>query len=222
MDNIKSNSYFAKRILKSVETLTRYIEDKSIDDLLNDGFLCDAIENRFTKIAEDASNLTNDFKKSTPEIPWNAIVTIRNKVCHNYDVVDAPTLYRTIKFDFSTFRNNLLKTMTVHYMNLQPNPFERIKKKTKNVEMRLFDEKRQTLETGNLIVFTNLATKQEIIVEVVDLKRFASFEQLYAHYKKTELGYNNDEIANPSDMLAYYSKDKIDKYGVLAIEIKLL
>ena len=54
MDNVKDNFYYVKRLLKSIEVTSRYLEDKSMDNLINDGYLCDAIENRFTKIAEDA------------------------------------------------------------------------------------------------------------------------------------------------------------------------
>lgn len=64
MDNVKNDIYFAKRILKNIEVLSHYLKDKSQDDLLNDGFLCDAIENRFTKLSEDASKLSNPFKES--------------------------------------------------------------------------------------------------------------------------------------------------------------
>lgn len=38
MDNVKDDIYFAKRILKNIEILSRYLKDKSQDDLLNDGF----------------------------------------------------------------------------------------------------------------------------------------------------------------------------------------
>ena len=72
MDNVKNDIYFAKRILKNIEVLSRYLKDKSQDDLLNDGFLCDAIENRFTKLSEDASKLSNPFKESLPTIPWTS------------------------------------------------------------------------------------------------------------------------------------------------------
>ena len=41
------------------------------------------------------------------------------------------------------------------------------------------------------------------------------------NYPKLSLGYLADEIANPNDMLEYYSKEDISNFGVLAIEIKL-
>ena len=106
-------------------------------------------------------------------------------------------------------------------MNLYPDAFELIKNGNKKVEMRLNDEKRQKLTIGDLIIFTNTETKEEIIVEVIDLKTFKSFKELYSSYEKIAIGYKKDEVANPNDMLNYYSQEQIDKYGALAIEIKV-
>ena len=221
MDNIKDDFYYVKRILQSVEVLTRYLSNKSLEDFLNDGYLRDAVENRFTKMAEDTSRLSKEFKITHSEIPWGAISKIRNTICHDYDVVDADSLYKTIGIDFPVFRKNLLATIEHHYMNLDPKPFDAIENKLKTVEMRLYDEKRKLLKTGDLIVFINNETKKELIVEIVELKRFNSFDELYAKYRKKELGYKDNEIASPKDMNRYYSDDKILEYGVLAIEIKV-
>lgn len=221
MDNVKNDFYYVKRLLRSIEITSRYLKDKSMDDLINDGFLCDAIENRFTKIAEDASNLSKEFKKNLSSIPWDGIASIRNRVCHDYDVVDFAILYKTIKVNFPSFRKVLLESVNAHRMNLYPDAFELIKNGSKKVEMRLNDEKRQKLTIGDLVIFTNTETKEEIIVEVIDLNAFKSFKELYSSYEKTVIGYKKDEVANPNDMLDYYSQEQIDKYGVLAIEIKL-
>ena len=220
MDNLKNDFYYVKRILKSIETTSRYLKNKSMDDMIYDGFLCDAIENRFTKIAEDASKLSIEFKNNLSTIPWNAISAIRNRVCHDYDVVDFAILYKTIKVNFPSFKKSLLEVATVHKMNLYPDAFELIENGSKKVEMRLNDEKRQKLTIGDLVIFTNTETKEEIIVEVIDLKTFKSFNELYSSYEKTAIGYKKDEVANPNDMLNYYSQEQIDKYGALAIEIK--
>ena len=220
MDNIKDDFYYVKRLLKSIEVTSRYLEGKSMDDLINDGYLCDAIENRFTKIAEDAKKLSDDYKNSMKSIPWDGIYSIRNRVCHDYDVVDYAILYKTIRINFPQFRQALLSSITTCQMNLYPEPFDLIKTGSKTVEMRLFDEKRRELSVGGLIVFTNAKTNEEIITEIVDLKQFDSFKSLYANYKKTVIGYKDNEIAKPEDMLTYYSADQIKKYGVIAIEIK--
>ena len=106
-------------------------------------------------------------------------------------------------------------------MNLYLNAFELINNNTKTVEIRLNDKKRQKIKEGDLVVFTNKETKEEIIVEVIGLRKFNTFNELYSSYEKTSLGYKKDEIADPNDMLLYYSKEQVEKYGVLAIEIKM-
>lgn len=110
----------------------------------------------------------------------------------------------------------------VHKMKLRKNPFESIKSGTKNVEMRLFDEKRRLIAIGDNIEFCNIDTNEKILAEVLQLKRFNRFEELYNFYGKVQIGYAKDEIANAKDMLDYYSEEDIKKYGVLAIEIKIL
>lgn len=106
-------------------------------------------------------------------------------------------------------------------MNLHPEPFAAIKSGRKDIEMRLYDDRRKGIKVGDAIVFTNNKTLEKLSVEVINLYRFASFEELYQHFDKARLGYSEDEIANPRDMEKYYSKDSILRYGVLAIEIKL-
>ena len=51
---------------------------------------------------------------------------------------------------------------------------------------------------------------------VINMYRYLSFEELYQHHSKVSIGYNKDEIANPKEMLMYYSKEMIEKYGVVA------
>ena len=106
-------------------------------------------------------------------------------------------------------------------MNLHPEPFDSIKSGHKDIEMRLFDDRRKGIKIGDTIVFTNNVTQEKLYVEVVNLYQFNNFEELYQHFDKTRLGYSETEIANPRDMEKYYSKDNILRYGVLGIEIKL-
>ena len=110
----------------------------------------------------------------------------------------------------------------IYEMNLNPLPFKVMKEGKKTIEMRLNDERRKDIKVGDVIVFTQTETKEQLKVEVLALYPYPSFEELYKHFDKKELGYSEDEVADPNDMLIYYPKDKIEKYGVLGIKIKLL
>ena len=110
----------------------------------------------------------------------------------------------------------------IYEMNLNPIPFSLIKRGKKTIEMRLYDDCRKGIKIGDDIKFLNTETKEELMVKVVNLYRFKNFEELYAYFDKAKLGYELDEIANPSDMEIYYPREKIDNFGVLAIEITLI
>lgn len=88
--------------------------------------------------------------------------------------------------------------------------------------MRLNDEKRQKIKTGDNIEFTNAKTNEKLMCKVLELYYYKNFEELYANHDKVSIGYENTEIANPNDMKQYYDNDKIERYGVLGIKIKLI
>lgn len=109
-----------------------------------------------------------------------------------------------------------------HEMDIWHDSFVKIKEQTKTIEMRLFDEKRSLISIGDTIIFTDTSNKEKIDCMVINMYRYLSFEELYQHHSKVSIGYNKDEIANPKEMLMYYSNEMIEQYGVVAFEIKVL
>ena len=109
-----------------------------------------------------------------------------------------------------------------HRMKLWNDYFLKIKYGKKDIELRLYDQKRQMIKVGDIIVFTNNISKEEIRCEVINLHRYKTFEELYNSFDKTRLGYLIDEEASYKDMEQFYLKDEIKKYGVVGIEFKKL
>ena len=107
----------------------------------------------------------------------------------------------------------------LHKMNLWNDSFNKIKNKTKTIEMRLCDEKRSLISIGDIIEFTNTKNNETCECVVLNLYKYENFSELYKHHDKRSIGYSDHEIADFSDMFAYYSVEKIKKYGVLGIEI---
>ena len=112
--------------------------------------------------------------------------------------------------------------MKTHLMNLQPAPFNSIKSGKKDIEMRLYDDKRRLISANDQIIFTNQSTNERITCKVISLTVFSSFEELYSAFNKIRLGYEEDEIANPEDMKQYYPLTEMQENGVCAIEIQLI
>ncbi len=106
-----------------------------------------------------------------------------------------------------------------HYMNLCDDSFQAIKEGWKTVEMRLNDEKRSIISAGDIIEFTNTTTQEKMSCKVVKIYKYADFTELYKHHDKISIGYKEDETANPDDMYAYYTKEQVEKYGVVGIQV---
>ena len=107
-------------------------------------------------------------------------------------------------------------------MKLHPEPFEQIKSGRKNVELRLYDEKRSRINIGDEIIFTCLSRESEKIdVRVRALYRYATFKELFQKIPPENCGFETctavDEAA--AEMRKYYSEDQENRYGVLGIRI---
>ena len=113
------------------------------------------------------------------------------------------------------------QTVTVHEMKLRPEPFGKIRSGSKTIELRLYDEKRQKIQVGDVIIFTSTERGEQIRATVKKLHRFDSFEALYKSLPLLKCGYTAEDVdtAQPSDMEAYYSSEEQEKYGVLGIEL---
>ncbi len=113
----------------------------------------------------------------------------------------------------------------IHNMKLNDAPFEMIQKGQKTIELRLNDEKRQLIKTGDRIIFSK-ATEAEKKLEtlVKEIHSFDSFEELYKSLPLEKCGYLPEEIKDASykDMEEYYSPERQAQFGVLGIEIVLL
>jgi len=107
-----------------------------------------------------------------------------------------------------------------HEMKLHNGPYKKISDGTKTIELRLNDEKRQLLKVNDLIEFTNRKTLEKMLVEIENLYHYSSFDELYKHFDKISMGYNENDTADPKDMEQYYSKEEQQKYGVLGIKIR--
>ena len=73
-------------------------------------------------------------------------------------------------------------------MGLYNKPFQSIQSGKKVYEVRLYDEKRQLINKGDEIVFTNLTTTEMMTVKVTEIKRYESFKAMYEQIDKKIIG----------------------------------
>lgn len=108
-------------------------------------------------------------------------------------------------------------------MRLAAEPFEKIGREEKTVEIRLYDEKRKNIKVGDKIVFRLLSDESNVIITTVKaLHRFNTFQKLFASelFSKTGCGELSIDAATEY-MYKFYNKEQEERYGVLGIEIEV-
>ena len=109
-----------------------------------------------------------------------------------------------------------------HEMGLQSKYFDYIKNGTKRIELRLFDEKRQKIRLGDIIEFTN-PDGEMLVVKVVGLLRYGSFEELFRDFEITMLA---DASMTKRELLnvlnGFYPLEKQHEMGVMGIRVEVL
>lgn len=107
-------------------------------------------------------------------------------------------------------------------MKLQPFPFDKIKDGKKNIEVRLYDEKRREIKIGDTVEFKREPEQIETVkAEVIGLLNYKTFAELANDFPASSFGHSDTDDLMKS-IFTFYTKEQEAKYTVLGIRIKLL
>lgn len=111
--------------------------------------------------------------------------------------------------------------MKTHHFHLEGAPFNAIASGLKTIESRLFDTKRQGIQLGDMIIFSNREnTDQTVSVKVVGLLRYETFHDLFAHNDPAKFGGEGVEWLE-NQINKVYSIEQQKENGVIGIEFRL-
>ncbi len=99
MDNKKDDVYYLGKIVADLEFLIEHTSEKTKDEIENNEILVDSIMFRLIQISENSDKLTTAFKEMNANLPWREIRGMRNRIVHDYGVVDLTIIYDTVSKD---------------------------------------------------------------------------------------------------------------------------
>jgi ASC-1-like (ASCH) protein len=110
--------------------------------------------------------------------------------------------------------------MSTHTMKLSRGPFDKIASGQKVIESRLFDEKRQQINIGDIIEFTeNDNTVNIVTTKVKALHRYTSFDELFTAFPPQLFGGESKEDLL-QEIHQFYSPEDEAMFGVVGIRIE--
>ncbi len=74
--------------------IQQFAEEMSFKEFHSDLKTQSAVIHQFLLIGEVAKLLSEDFRKSNPEIPWSAMARMRDKLIHHYRGVDLREIWK--------------------------------------------------------------------------------------------------------------------------------
>ncbi|MBM2826312.1 MAG: hypothetical protein HW403_376 [Dehalococcoidia bacterium] len=97
--------------MTSLSRIEEYTKELSFEDFETDWKTIDAVVRNFEIIGEAARNMPEEVLAKHPDVPWSSMVSMRNKVIHEYFGVDTDILWKTIKEDLPPLKEQIEKIL---------------------------------------------------------------------------------------------------------------
>jgi len=99
-------------ILRAIQRIARYTEDITEAAFLENELLQDAVIRNIEVIGEAARNIEHhhsEFAAEHPEVPWEDVYLMRNRVSHGYFSVDLEIVWKTVQRDIPELERQIRK-----------------------------------------------------------------------------------------------------------------
>jgi uncharacterized protein with HEPN domain len=100
-DSLRALDYL-EHILQAVKRISAYTEDMDEVGFLQNQMVQDAVIRNIEIIGEAARNIERrhpEFAGQHPDIPWEDVYLMRNRVSHGYFSVDLEVVWKTVQRD---------------------------------------------------------------------------------------------------------------------------
>jgi uncharacterized protein with HEPN domain len=81
-------SLYLQDLLVAMSRIAEYIEGYDFDRFRKDYKTVDAVIRNFEVIGEAAKKLPDSLKEQNPDVPWDEMYLLRNRVSHEYFGID--------------------------------------------------------------------------------------------------------------------------------------
>lgn len=99
-------------ILKAIDEIEDFVlEHKSVESFLRDIKSVRAVTACLTQIGEAANHIPREIKEKYPEVRWEQIRGMRNRIAHEYFSVDDAVIWKTAKERLPVFKAQLQKIL---------------------------------------------------------------------------------------------------------------
>ncbi len=93
------NEIIVGKLLMYAEKIMKYCSDCTYDKFIDDTMLVDACVFNLSQMGELCKNIEPEFAAAYPQIPWNEMYGLRNRIVHDYEGVNLLLVWEIISED---------------------------------------------------------------------------------------------------------------------------
>lgn len=110
---MENDEAFLKHILEATESIEEYTRNMSKEDFMSEPnrMVRDAVIRQFEIIGEATRKLSEETKRLNPDLPWQDIADMRNKLIHEYFGVDMAVVWQTMESDLPLLKKVAQKVL---------------------------------------------------------------------------------------------------------------
>ena len=99
---------YLRHMLDAVDTVEEYLQGVDEEKFKNTRLIQDGVIRQIEIIGEAARHISKDIRKTYPEIPWQDVAGMRDKLIHDYFGVDIEKVWDTAKDDLPILRKQVV------------------------------------------------------------------------------------------------------------------
>ncbi len=100
-----------RHMLDAAREAMELAKGKTGEDIENNRMLNLSLVRLIEVVGEAANRVSAEGRARCPEIPWPAIIGMRNRMIHGYDSIDFDILYKTINEDLPSLAAEIEKIL---------------------------------------------------------------------------------------------------------------
>ena len=105
----RDDTVYLLHILDAIGLVEEYTRGMSENEFLGNSMAHDAVVRQIEIIGEAARNVSDEFQRKHPGLPWMKKISIRNKITHEYFNVNYAIVWDTVKDDLPSLKRSVKK-----------------------------------------------------------------------------------------------------------------
>ena len=88
-----------QHMIEAAQTAQKFMAGRQRADLDQDQLLLFAVVRAIEIVGEAATRVSEETRAATPDVPWPAIIGMRNRVVHAYFNIDREIVWKTVTLE---------------------------------------------------------------------------------------------------------------------------